>query len=59
MTGVQTCALPIYLARLDVGQLRRYRAVEVQGNAYRHPGKYHLLVDTGIEEPFIRETYRP
>ncbi len=49
----------IYLARLDVGQLRRYRAVEVQGNAYRHPGKYHLLVDTGIEEPFIRETYRP
>ena len=49
----------IYLARLDVGQLRPYRAVEVQGNAYRHPGKYHLLVDTGIEEPFIRETYRP
>lgn len=49
----------VYLARLDVGQLRRYRAVEVQGNAYRHPGKYHLLVDTGIEEPFIRETYRP
>lgn len=49
----------IYLAGLDVEQLRKYRAAEVHGNAYRHPGKYRLLVDTRIEEPFIRETYRP
>jgi len=49
----------VFLAVLDVEQLRRYRAAEVQGNAYRHPGKYGLLVDTGIAEPFIRETYRP
>ena len=49
----------VFLAGLDVEQLRRYRAAEVQGNAYRHPGKYGLLVDTGIAEPFIRDTYRP
>ena len=49
----------VFLAVLDVEQLRRYRAAEVQGNAYRHPGKYGLLVDTGIAEPFIRDTYRP
>ena len=49
----------VFLAGLDVEQLRRYRAAEVHGNAYRHPGKYGLLVDTGIAEPFIRDTYRP
>ncbi len=49
----------VFLAVLDVEQLRRYRAAEVHGNAYRHPGKYGLLVDTGIAGPFIRDTYRP
>ena len=49
----------VYLARLDLDQLRSYRAKEVHGNAYRHPGKYRLLVETKIEAPFIREDYRP
>lgn len=48
----------IYLASLDLDQLRRYRSEEVMGNAYRHPKKYGLLVDTRIREPFVREDYR-
>lgn len=48
----------IYMARLDVEQLRSYREKEVHGNAYRHPGKYGLLVDTKIAAPFVRQDYR-
>lgn len=48
----------IYLAELDLEQLRSYREREVHGNAYRHPRKYGLLVDTKIKEPFIRDDYR-
>ena len=48
----------IYLAELDLEQLRRYREQEVHGNAYRRPQKYGLLLDTQIDEPFIRSGYR-
>lgn len=48
----------IYLAELDLERLRGYRENEVHGNAYRHPLKYSLLIDTKIERPFIREGYR-
>lgn len=48
----------IYIAELDLAQLRQYRESEVHGNAYRHPAKYGLLVNTKIERPFIREDYR-
>lgn len=48
----------IYIAELDLEQLRNYRANEVHGNAYRHPKKYGLLTDTRIEQPFIRPDYR-
>lgn len=48
----------IYIAELDLRQLRSYRTSEVHGNAYRHPKKYGLLTDTAIDEPFIREDYR-
>lgn len=48
----------IYIAKLDLEQLRAYRESEVHGNAYRHPKKYGILVDTRIEKPFIREDYR-
>ena len=48
----------IYIAELDLEQLRDYRQNEVHGNAYRRPGKYGLLVDTQKEEPFIREDNR-
>lgn len=48
----------IYIAELDLDQLRHYRENEVHGNAYRHPQKYKLLVDTKIDEPFVRSDYR-
>ncbi len=48
----------IYIASLDLAQLRAYRACEVHGNAYRHPRKYSLLTRPGIEAPFIRDYYR-
>ena len=44
----------IYLAKLDLEQLRRYRESETQGNAYRRPEKYGLLTDESIYPPFIR-----
>jgi len=48
----------IYLAELDLEQLRCYREHEVHGNAFRKPQKYGLLLDTKIETPFIRSSYR-
>ena len=48
----------IYLAKLDLEQLRRYRESEVHGNAYRRPQKYGILLDTKIEPPFIRSSCR-
>lgn len=48
----------IYMAELDLEQLRQYRRMEVHGNAYRHPQKYGQLVDTAIVPPFIRADRR-
>lgn len=48
----------IYIAELDLDRLREYRKTEVHGNAYRRPLKYKALIDTKIEEPFIREASR-
>ncbi len=48
----------IYMCELDLEQLRNYRKNEAMGNAYRHPKKYGLLLDTTIKSPFIREDYR-
>lgn len=48
----------IYIADFDMDMIRRYRKKEVHGNAFRHPGKYGLLVDEERKEPFIRDTYR-
>ena len=48
----------IYMAELDLKQLRRYRETEALGNAYRHPKKYGLLTETDIRPPFVRGDYR-
>lgn len=48
----------IYTAAIDLSQLRRYRCSEVQGNAYRRPEKYHLLIDQTIRPPFVRSDRR-
>lgn len=48
----------VYMAELDLDLLREYRACEVHGNAYRRPQLYRELLDTTVEEPFIREDKR-
>lgn len=48
----------IYIAKFDIEMLREYRKNEVHGNAYRHPQKYHILIDEQISEPFIRSDNR-
>lgn len=48
----------VYMAKLDLGQLRAYRERESFGNAYRHPLKYMPLVQDSIEYPFVRNDYR-
>ena len=48
----------IFIAELDLDQLRQYRKSEVHGNAYRRPSKYGILTEERIEEPFIREDRR-
>ena len=35
----------IYLAEIDMDQLRDYRRHEVMGNRYRHPGAYRILTE--------------
>lgn len=48
----------IYIGKIDMKMLREYRATEVMGNAYRHPGKYKVITERGIEAPFVRADYR-
>lgn len=48
----------IFVAKFDMEMLRNYRKTEVHGNAYRHPQKYHLLVNERVDQPFVRRDYR-
>ncbi len=48
----------IYIADFDMDMIRKYRKTEVHANCYRHPGKYEILLDKKISEPFIRDDYR-
>ena len=48
----------IYIAELDLEQLRAYRRREIFGNAYRRPELYGLLTDAKVEAPFIRSDRR-
>ncbi len=48
----------VFLAALNLAQLRRYRAREVHGNAYRRPKQYALLLDERREAPFLRPDCR-
>lgn len=48
----------IYIAELDVNQLREYRNNEVHGNCYRRPDKYYKLISDKIEYPFKRSNFR-
>ena len=48
----------IFIADLDLKELRRYRKTEVHGNTYRRPELYKDIINTTIEEPFIRSDRR-
>ena len=48
----------VYLAALDLDQLRAYRASEVHGNAYRRPDLYALLTSPAVRPPFLRTDRR-
>lgn len=48
----------IYIAELDLEQLRAYRRREIFGNAYRRPELYGLLTDAKVEAPFLRSDRR-
>ena len=48
----------VYLAALDLEQLRAYRASEVHGNAYRRPDRYALLTSPVVRPPFLRPDRR-
>lgn len=48
----------IYMAKLDLAQLRQYRSEEVHGNAYRRPHLYKELLSEEVKAPFIREDKR-
>ena len=52
------CEEGIYIGKIDMRQLREYRASDVMGNAYRHPDKYKVITERGIEAPFVRADYR-
>ncbi len=49
----------IYIADFDMEMIRNYRREETHGNTFRHPGKYGILIEKEIREPFIRKEYRP
>ncbi len=48
----------IYVAKLDLEQLRQYRSEEVHGNAYRRPHLYGDFLSQEVKEPFIRKDKR-
>lgn len=48
----------VYLAELDLDQLRSHRAREVHGNTFRRPDRYGALVVDDVRPPFVREENR-
>lgn len=44
----------VYVAELDLNVLRKYRKEEMQGNAYRRPDRYEILIEDKVNDPFIR-----
>lgn len=48
----------VFVAKLDLDQLRKYREYEVQGNAYRHPELYGMLCSGAVDPPFVRPDRR-
>ena len=48
----------VYLAKVDLDLLRRYRECEVHGNAFRRPTLYGALTAQTVAPPFVRPEAR-
>jgi predicted amidohydrolase len=48
----------IHLAHFDLDRMRAFRTVETQGDAYRRPGAYGLLLTARAAPPFVRPDAR-
>lgn len=48
----------VYVAELDMDQLRAHREREVHGNAFRRPDRYGALTVDDVKPPFVREENR-
>ena len=44
----------VYLAAVDIDEIREWRRSEVWGNAFRKPHRYGLLTSLNVETPFLR-----
>lgn len=44
----------VYIAKLDIDQLRDYRQREVWGDSYRRPRLYGILAEDEVAKPFVR-----
>ncbi len=44
----------LFIAGFEIDELRKYRKTEVWGNAFRRQNCYKELLDSKIEEPFLR-----
>ena len=45
----------LYIVDFDLEMIRKYREVEVHGDAYRKPERYQLLCEKVNKYPFIRK----
>jgi predicted amidohydrolase len=48
----------IHMARFALDELRRFRAAETQGDAYRKPSTYGPIVEAEVQPPFVRSDAR-
>ena len=48
----------VFLAEIDLDELRAYRKAEKFGNSFRRPDRYSLLLDKQVSDPFVRKNRR-
>lgn len=48
----------VYLANFDLEAMREYRESQTWGNAFRKPRRYHDLISTMVNPPFVRKDAR-
>lgn len=45
----------VYIADINISEIRKYRKRTYWGNAYRRPHRYHLITSPEVNEPFHRK----